>query len=95
MGLRSLGPVWSRPTIFGEGVPFAFYSTADTGGGLTEAGQRLARIAGTPVLRAAAAAGGGPVQGRGHAGGGAPRRAGQAPPAGGGAGRVAVTGAQR
>ena len=23
-GLRSIGPVWSRPTIFGEGVPFAF-----------------------------------------------------------------------
>lgn len=24
MGLRSLGPVWSRPTIFGHGVPFLF-----------------------------------------------------------------------
>ena len=23
-GLRSLGPVWSRPTIFGHGVPFRF-----------------------------------------------------------------------
>ena len=22
MGLRSLGPVWSRPTVFGHGVPF-------------------------------------------------------------------------
>jgi membrane dipeptidase len=40
-GLRSLGPVWSRPTIFGEGVPFRFPSTPDTGGGLTEHGVRL------------------------------------------------------
>jgi membrane dipeptidase len=40
-GLRSLGPVWSRPTIFGHGVPFAFPSTADTGSGLTDAGKRL------------------------------------------------------
>jgi membrane dipeptidase len=23
-GLRSLGPVWSRPTIFGHGVPMRF-----------------------------------------------------------------------
>ena len=41
MGLRSLGPVWSRPTIFGHGVPFAFPSGPDTGAGLTEAGKRL------------------------------------------------------
>lgn len=41
MGLRSLGPVWSRPTIFGHGVPFAFPSSPDTGPGLTEAGRRL------------------------------------------------------
>lgn len=41
MGLRSLGPVWSRPTIFGHGVPFAFPSGPDTGPGLTEAGKRL------------------------------------------------------
>ncbi|SIO06412.1 dipeptidase [Vannielia litorea] len=40
-GLRSLGPVWSRPTVFGEGVPFRFPSTGDIGGGLTEAGKRL------------------------------------------------------
>lgn len=40
-GLRSLGPVWSRPTIFGEGVPFRFPSDGDTGGGLTAAGRRL------------------------------------------------------
>lgn len=42
-GLRSLGPVWSRPTLFGHGVPFAFPSSPDTGPGLTEAGRRLIR----------------------------------------------------
>lgn len=42
-GLRSLGPVWSRPTIFGHGVPFAFPASPDTGPGLTEAGKRLIR----------------------------------------------------
>ncbi len=41
MGLRSLGPVWSRPTIFGHGVPFRFPSSPDTGPGLTEAGKAL------------------------------------------------------
>ena len=35
--------VWSRPTIFGHGVPFAFPSSPDTGPGLTEAGVRLVR----------------------------------------------------
>lgn len=43
MGLRSIGPVWSRPTVFGHGVPFAFPSGPDTGAGLTEAGTRLIR----------------------------------------------------
>ena len=43
MGLRSLGPVWSRPTAFGHGVPFRFPGTPDTGPGLTEAGKRLVR----------------------------------------------------
>ena len=42
-GLRSLGPVWSRPTIFGHGVPFAFPATPDTGPGLTDAGLRLVK----------------------------------------------------
>ena len=42
-GLRSLGPVWSRPNIFGHGVPFRFPSTGDTGDGLTEAGKNLIR----------------------------------------------------
>ena len=42
-GLRSLGPVWSRPTIFGHGVPFRFPSTGDTGPGLTPKGVELVR----------------------------------------------------
>jgi membrane dipeptidase len=42
-GLRSLGPVWSRPNIFGHGVPFAYPSGPDTGPGLTEAGVRLVK----------------------------------------------------
>jgi membrane dipeptidase len=42
-GLRSLGPVWSRPTIWGEGVPFRYPSTGDIGAGLTEDGKRLVR----------------------------------------------------
>lgn len=40
-GLRSLGPVWSRPTIWGEGVPFAYPATPDFGDGLTQDGLRL------------------------------------------------------
>ncbi|RKR07466.1 membrane dipeptidase [Kushneria sinocarnis] len=43
LGLRSLGPVWSRPTVFGHGVPFRFPATGDTGPGLTDAGRRLVR----------------------------------------------------
>ncbi len=43
-GLRSLGPVWSRPTVFGHGVPFRFPGAPDTGPGLTEAGQNLIRL---------------------------------------------------
>lgn len=42
-GLRSLGPVWSRPTIFGHGVPFRYPSTGDTGPGLTADGIRLVK----------------------------------------------------
>ncbi len=42
-GLRSLGPVWSRPNVWGEGVPFRFPSDGNTGGGLTEAGKELIR----------------------------------------------------
>lgn len=40
-GLRSLGPVWSRPNLFGHGVPFDFPASPDIGPGLTEAGKRL------------------------------------------------------
>ncbi|KIC08472.1 peptidase M19 [Leisingera sp. ANG-M1] len=40
-GLRSLGPVWSRPTIYGHGVPFRFPGSPDTGPGLTSDGFRL------------------------------------------------------
>jgi membrane dipeptidase len=42
-GLRSLGPVWSRPNAFGHGVPFVSPSTPDTGPGLTAAGLGLVR----------------------------------------------------
>jgi membrane dipeptidase len=42
-GLRSLGPVWSRPNAFGFGVPFNFPDSPDIGPGLTEAGKDLVR----------------------------------------------------
>ncbi len=42
-GLRSLGIVWSRPNVFGCGVPFQFPSTPDTGPGLTDLGRDLVR----------------------------------------------------
>ncbi|GGX68150.1 membrane dipeptidase [Tateyamaria omphalii] len=42
-GLRSLGPVWSRDTIFGHGVPFRYPSTPDIGPGLTDHGLRLVK----------------------------------------------------
>lgn len=41
LGLRSLGPVWSRSNVFGHGVPFLFPSTPDLGPGLTAAGFEL------------------------------------------------------
>jgi membrane dipeptidase len=40
-GLRSLGPAWSRPTQFADGVPFRYPSTPDCAGGLTDTGSRL------------------------------------------------------
>lgn len=40
-GLRSLGLVWSRPTMFGHGVPFKFPSDGNIGPGLSDHGQRL------------------------------------------------------
>jgi membrane dipeptidase len=42
-GLRSIGPVWSRPNMFAHGVPFKFPSSPDTGAGLTDAGRALVR----------------------------------------------------
>lgn len=42
-GLRTLGPVWSRPNIFAYGVPFRFPSTPDIGPGLSDAGKALVR----------------------------------------------------
>ncbi|SDD15411.1 dipeptidase [Ruegeria marina] len=41
LGLRSLGPVWSRPNVFGHGVPFRYPSGPDIGPGLTERGREL------------------------------------------------------
>ncbi len=42
-GLRSIGPVWSRPTRFGHGVPFRYPGSPDTGDGLTDLGKELVR----------------------------------------------------
>ena len=42
-GLRSIGPVWSRPNAFGCGVPFKFPSGPDIGPGLTDAGKALVK----------------------------------------------------
>jgi membrane dipeptidase len=42
-GLRSIGPVWSRPNEFAHGVPFVSPSSPDLGPGLTDAGRALAR----------------------------------------------------
>jgi membrane dipeptidase len=42
-GVRSIGPVWSRPNAFGNGVPFRFPAAPDTGEGLTPDGIALVR----------------------------------------------------
>ncbi|MEL7213847.1 MAG: dipeptidase [Pseudomonadota bacterium] len=42
-GLRSIGPVWSRTTIFGHGVPFRYPSDGDIGPGLTDHGLQLVK----------------------------------------------------
>jgi membrane dipeptidase len=42
-GLRSIGPVWSRPNAFGHGVPFLAPSSPDIGPGLSAAGHALVR----------------------------------------------------
>jgi len=44
MGLRSLGPVWSRPTTFAHGVPIRFPADPDIGPGLTDKGKDLVRL---------------------------------------------------
>lgn len=43
-GLRTLGPVWSRPNIFAHGVPFRFNHDPDIGPGLSDAGRDLIRL---------------------------------------------------
>ena len=40
-GVRSIGPVWSRPNHFGTGVPFRYPGTPDLGPGLSAAGLAL------------------------------------------------------
>ncbi len=42
-GIRSIGIVWSRPNDFGEGVPYRYPHSPDTGPGLTEPGKALVR----------------------------------------------------
>jgi membrane dipeptidase len=42
-GVRSIGLVWSRPNAFGQGVPFIFPHSPDTGAGLTGAGRELVK----------------------------------------------------
>ena len=42
-GIRSIGPLWSRPNIFGEGVPLSFPGSPDQGGALSEAGKILVK----------------------------------------------------
>ena len=40
-GVRSVGPLWSRPNRFGVGVPFSFPGHPDQGPGLTDTGKAL------------------------------------------------------
>ncbi|WP_266077420.1 dipeptidase [Haladaptatus caseinilyticus] len=40
-GVRSIGPVWSRPNAFGDGVQSRYPGNPDTGSGLTGAGRDL------------------------------------------------------
>ena len=40
-GVRSVGPVWSRPNAFGHGVPAEYPGDPGTGPGLTDAGRDL------------------------------------------------------
>lgn len=42
-GVRSIGPFWNDPNLFGEGVTGAFPGSPDSGNGLTAAGKALVR----------------------------------------------------
>lgn len=42
-GVRSIAPVWSRPNLFGSGVPIGFPGSPERGDGLTQAGKDLVR----------------------------------------------------
>ena len=42
-GIRSIGPLWSRPNIFGQGVPFTYPGSPDQGSGLTAHGKALVK----------------------------------------------------
>ena len=44
-GLRSIGPLWSRPNAFGVGVPLGFPGSPDQGDGLSDEGKALIRTA--------------------------------------------------
>lgn len=43
VGVRSIGPAWSRDNAFADGVPFEYPGSPDAGGGLTDAGRDLVR----------------------------------------------------
>ena len=47
LGVRSIGPVWSRPNRFGVGVPFRYPGHPDIGPGLTRAGFALVQACDT------------------------------------------------
>lgn len=42
-GLRSIGPLWNRKSLFGDGLNASFPHSPDTGSGLTEQGKDLVR----------------------------------------------------
>jgi membrane dipeptidase len=42
-GVRSLGLVWSRPNVFGNGIIYRYGSSPDTGEGLTARGKELVK----------------------------------------------------
>lgn len=42
-GLRSIGPLWNRKSLFGDGLDATFPHSPDTGTGLTEQGKELVR----------------------------------------------------